>query len=120
MAYMEFKKVPIVVLTGFQAAAYVNEHLRLNREDTFGECLDDALQWANDTGLVRPLADDQFEAWSIEHTGQIHAYKIDELVHPKTPFYYVVRATGDDAMQMFSSNFVAYRTYNLLYRKLQD
>ena len=115
--YLNFNVCKIIVLTGFEAAAYVNEHL--GPLDKFGEYdLDDALSYGFSADYVHPLCDDQFESWSLEATTKTRIYPEAFLATECTPFYYVQL---DDAQNrtvlesMFSEKWLDRREYMLRY-----
>lgn len=119
MAYIDFNKETIVVLTPFETAAYINNYLYMHREDTFGSCADDAIDYGVQRDIVTPLADDQFSSWNIELVGSVHRYGLDELTNGKGDFYFVV--VNDDShypLAMFSQDWVIKRKYTIRYTAL--
>ena len=115
--YLNFNVCKIVVLNGFEAAAYVNAHLGLL--DGFGECdLDDALEHGVLNDYVRPLCDDQFESWSLAATTKRPVYDVNAISSERIPFYYVQL---DDAQNrtvlesMFNKTWLDRREYVLRY-----
>jgi len=115
--YLNFNVCKIVVLTGFEAAAYVNEHL--GSLDKFEECdLDGALEHGFGADYVHPLCDDQFESWSLEATTKRPVYDVNAISSERLPFYYVEL---DDAQNrtvlesMFSEKWLDRREYMLRY-----
>lgn len=124
MAYINFEnKTNILVLQAFEAAAFVNEYLRLHGEEEFENYkYDDALEFGCQIGCITPLADDQFKRWHIEHCGQIYRYKIDYLTDEQKnesgcELYFVdlMEQAYDKALTMFHATWRAYRTYTLYY-----
>jgi hypothetical protein len=116
--YLNFNVSKIVVLTGFEAAAYVNEHL--GPLDKFGECeLDDALEHGFGSGYVHPLCDDQFESWSLEPNTRRPAYSTNDISSERLPFYYVRLDDNYNRTaleSLFNKAWLARREYTLRYR----
>ena len=115
--YLNFNVSKIVVLTGFEAAAYVNEHL--GPLDKFGEGdLDDALTYGFSADYVHPLCDDQFESWSLEANTKRPVYTMNDISSERIPFYYVEL---DDTRNrtvlesMFNAQWLDRREYVLRY-----
>lgn len=115
--YLNFNICKIVVLTGYEAVAYVNEHL--GPLDKFGEGdLDDALTYGFSADYVHPLCDDQFESWSLEAATKHPVYDVDAISSERLPFYYVEL---DDACNktvlesMFNAQWLDRREYVLRY-----
>lgn len=120
MAYINFEnKTSILVLKAFEAAAFVNEYLRLRGEEEFeNDKYDDCLMFGCQIGCVTPLSDDQFERWYIEYNGQIYRYKIDYLASaPDGELYFVdlKERAYEKALGMFDQTWRIYRTYTLYY-----
>jgi hypothetical protein len=120
MAYINFRKAQVYVLNGFEAAALVNEYLRLIGEDGFGETgLDDAIEYGTGT-LLCPLTDDVFGSWSIEPCCFNMRYQVDDLADERYSLYYF--EIGDDtnsaamrALTMFGERWLKRREYTLRY-----
>lgn len=115
MAYIDFFKMDIYVLTGPEAFAYINEYLRRDREDVFGETdIDDALGWAFTTDVCHPLANDQFKEWSIEPFCDRPRYSVHEITNGDLPLYYVeIRRDTVPALEMFNRDWLYVRHYTL-------
>ena len=119
MAYIDFKKTNIVVLNGFEAAAYVAGRTGEHFTDTEYE---DALQYGLSSQLITPLKEDQFSAWHLEAVGN-HYYKVDylkELADTKVDETLFFVRSDDDPMfegvhRTFSQDWRIYRTYTLHY-----
>lgn len=124
MAYINFEnKTNIVVLKAFEAAAFVNEYLRLRGEEEFKNYeYNNCLRFGYDIGCITPLSDDQFERWHIECNGQIYRYKIDYLTDESKneegyELYFVdlKERAYRKALEMFDQTWRIYRTYTLYY-----
>ena len=117
MGYIDFYKNTVVVLTAFQAAAFVNEYLRCNREDTFGETsFNDALDYGCAATIICPLNDDVFGTWCIEPVGNVVAYKTSDI-RTRQDLYYInidsLEGIASIALAMFSERWRKQRTYTL-------
>ena len=115
MAYINFTKQSIVVLNGFEAAAYI-ESCTTNdgsewREDEFDLLMEHGLL----NGIIFSLANDQFEEWYVEFPGQILKYKDADIAAETRQLYYVIRneRTVKQLVALFDQSFLAYRTYTL-------
>ena len=119
MAYINFEnRSNIVVLSAFEAAAFVNEYERLHNEEAFENYkYDDALMYGCQIGCILPLDDSVFKSWHIEFTGNIHRYNLEYLTkHPNGELYFVKINEGTTrALMMFDQTWRAYRTYTLYY-----
>lgn len=123
MAYINFNKTSILVLKAFEAAAFVNEYLRLRGEEEFENYkYDDCLMFGCDIGCITPLADAVFKRWHIETPGQIYHYKVDYLTDGSNneggcELYFVdlEEPAYHKALGMFDKTWRIYRTYTLYY-----
>ena len=115
MAYINFTKQSITVLNGFEAAAYV-ESCTTNDgckwcEGEFDLMMEHGLL----SGVIFPLATDQFEEWFVEFPRQRGKYEVADIAAEKYQLYYVIRneRTVKQLTTLFDQGFVAYRTYTL-------
>lgn len=115
MAYINFTKQSIVVLNGFEAAAYVESCTTNDGEPWCESEFELLMEYGIDTGIVHPLANDQFKDWFVEFLGQIFKYKVADIAAEKRILYYVIRneRTVKQLEHLFDGKFVAYRTYDL-------
>lgn len=115
MAYINFVVQPIVVLNGFEAAAYLTSTTSNDGEPWREEEFDDLMEYGLLDGRIHPLADDQFAAWSIEPAGNIFHYSVEHIVSETQKLYYVMRDKGSYTQlgKLFDSTWLAYRTYVL-------
>lgn len=122
MGYIDFHKNTVVVLDAFQAAAFVNECLRHNREDTFGETsFNDALEYGCTATIICPLNDDVFGTWCIEPVGNVVAYKTSDIRIRQDLYYIDIDAydgAASAALAMFSERWRKQRTYTLRWTEL--
>lgn len=115
MAYINFTKQSIVVLNGFEAAAYVESCTTNDGEPWCESEFDLLMEHGLTYGIIFPLSNDQFRDWFVEFPGQILKYKVADIAAEKRPLYYVIRneRTVKQLKFLFDERFVAYRTYNL-------
>ena len=128
MAYIELKEMTIVVLDGFEAAAFVNEYVyrKNNGSEFFHEHeLDDAIEYGFETWIVRPLSDDQFKYWSITPVNQMSyskRYTVKQILSEDKPLYYVNvnDRTIEKALKMFSEQWLMQHKYILRFAYNDD
>lgn len=116
--YLDFNTCDIIVLTGYEAVAYINEHLGLL--NGFGECdMDLAMEHGFSEGYLSPLCDDQFESWSLEPNTRCPAYSTNDISSERLPFYYVRLDDNYNRTaleSLFNKAWLARREYTLRYR----
>lgn len=135
MPYIELKEMTIVVLNGFEAAAFVNEYMHVHREYDDSELfpeneLDDAIEYGYGIWIVRPLSDDQFKYWSITPVSPTPAspmlyrkrYIVEQILNEDNQLYYVDvnDRTIEKALKMFSEQWLMERKYTLRFAYIDE
>ena len=124
MAYIELHKNEVLVLDRFQAAAFINETLRIARDDEWEDSpFQEALEWGCSSGTILPLADVVFRQWNIEPVGNgRHAYTVNEIKERDDLFYVVVDNENlcyrNSAFYMFNEYWMKRRIYKLYWTEL--
>ena len=118
MAFIDFRKVNVYLLNGFEAAAFVNNYLHRHDEDIYGETdIDEAIGYGIQS-LFTPLCNDVFGDWAIEPAQSKHRYSVEDIKNERYSLYYVEPTRYDIRTalnELFNEDWLRARSYVLRY-----
>lgn len=121
MAYINFYEQEIVVLNGFEAAAYVASQTTNDGEEWGESEFDLLMEYGINEGLITPLNNDVFKDWYVTTESRVVKYKTSQIAEGGLTLYYVpTNYHGNyrvmkDLKRMFNEEWLKIRTYTLFY-----